>query len=42
VGIVVDAGAARGVGGIKGAAWGTTEVMDATRGAAEVGEAGDE
>jgi hypothetical protein len=42
VGIVIDAGAARGVGGIKGTAWGAAEVMDATRGAVKVGEAGDE
>jgi hypothetical protein len=39
--IVIDAGAARGTGGVEGAMWGATEVVGAARGAAEVSEAGD-
>jgi hypothetical protein len=40
--VVIDARAAHGTSGFKGATWGATEVMDAARGAAEVSEAGDE
>jgi hypothetical protein len=39
---VVDARATHGTGGVKGAAWGTTEVVGATRGATEVDKAHDE
>jgi hypothetical protein len=39
---VVDARAARGAGGFEKPTWGITEVMGATRGVAEVGEASDE
>jgi hypothetical protein len=38
----MDAGAARGVGGVMGTTWDTAEVMGAERGAAKVSEAGDE
>jgi hypothetical protein len=40
VAIVVDAGVVRGAGGVEGVAWGAVEVVGATRGAAEVDEAG--
>jgi hypothetical protein len=32
VAVVIDARAARGTSGFKGATWGATEVMDAARG----------
>jgi hypothetical protein len=38
----MDAGAARGPGGLVGAAWGTAKVMGTVRGMAKVGEASDE
>jgi hypothetical protein len=38
---VVDTGAKRGVGAVKGVTWGTTEVVVAARGVVEVDEAGD-
>jgi hypothetical protein len=37
----VDAGAARGMGGVEGAAWGAAEVMGSARETVEVGEASD-
>jgi hypothetical protein len=38
----VDVGAARGVGGVEGATWGTAEVVGDARETVEVGEEGDE
>jgi hypothetical protein len=39
---VMDAGAARGVGGIMGAAWGAVEAVAVAWGAVEVGEVADD
>jgi hypothetical protein len=38
----MDAGATCVTGGVEGAAWGASEVVDTARGAAEVSKAGDE
>jgi hypothetical protein len=37
----MDAGAARGAGGVEGAAWGAAKVVGGVRETVEVGEAGD-
>jgi hypothetical protein len=39
---VIDVGATRGASGVEDAVWGIAEVVGASRGAAEVGEVGDE
>jgi hypothetical protein len=40
--IVIDVGATRVAGGVKGTAWGATKVVATARGVTVVGEAGNE